>query len=46
MSKLAPDSVVTYLFHECGHSHSVIFCLVWHVHGIFEGYNVVSVRQI
>ena len=29
-SKLTPDSVVTYLFHDCERSMWLI-CLVWHV---------------
>jgi len=32
-SKLTPDSVVTYLFHDCEQS-LWLFCLVWHVHAM------------
>jgi len=35
-SKLTPDSVVTYLFHDCERS-LWLFCLdVWHVHAMIK----------
>jgi len=34
-SKVTPDSVVTYLFHDCERS-LWLFCLVWHVRAMIK----------
>jgi len=40
-STLIPDSVVTYLFHDCEHS-LWLFCLVWHVRAIKVQYTSID----